>query len=90
MMEIAKKAEAGTSETGDIHVTVIPVDQEGIHIQLESKKVILKQFGRQMEEVIRDTVLQLGVENILIKALDRGALDYTIRARVQTAIRRAV
>lgn len=89
-MNILRVSEAGSSEPGDIFVSVRPAEEKGIRMNLQSKKVILKQFGPQMEQVIRDTVLQHGIENIQLEAKDNGALDYTIRARVATAINRAV
>ena len=31
----------------------------------------------------------LQVKNVIVKAQDKGALDYTIRARIETAVKRA-
>lgn len=87
-MEIKRPAKAGTLESNDIYIMVQPNDKETVEINLES--IVMKQFGKQIEKVIRDTVNSLGVKSITIVAKDRGALDYTIRARVETAIRRAM
>lgn len=89
-MKITKTAQAGTQDASDILITVMPNDQGGIQVKLEAKRVILKQFGKQMEQVIRDKVEEMGVEDITVKAQDKGALDYTIRARVQSALERAL
>lgn len=89
-MKITKTAQAGAQESNDILITVLPNEQGGVQVQLEAKGVILKQFGKQMEQVIRDMVEEMGVEDITIKAQDKGALDYTIRARVQAALERAL
>lgn len=89
-MKITKTAQAGAQESNDILITVLPNDQGGIQVQLEAKRVILKQFGKQMEQVIRNKVEEMGVEDVTIKAQDKGALDYTIRARVQAALERAL
>jgi len=89
-MKIVRTAEAGATEPGDIFVTVRPTEEKGIKIDLQCKSVIRKQFGPHIEKVIQDTVLKAGVENIFIEAKDKGALDYTIRARVETAIYRAI
>lgn len=86
-MRIEKSAKAGTMESNDIYVMVQP-SEAGIEINLES--IVMKQFGKQIEKVIRETLDELKVENALIVAKDRGALDYTIRARIETAIKRAV
>ncbi|KYO66717.1 MULTISPECIES: citrate lyase acyl carrier protein [Thermovenabulum] len=86
-MKITKPAKAGTMESNDIYIMVYP-NEKGNEIQLDS--IVLKQFGKQIEKVIMDTLKELEVENALVVAKDRGALDYTIRARVETAIKRAI
>ena len=89
-MNITKSAQAGAQESNDILITVTPNEQGGIQVQLEAKRVILKQFGKQMEQIIQVKVEEMGVDNVTIRAQDKGALDYTIRARVQAAIERAL
>lgn len=89
-MKITKTAQAGAQESNDVLITVMPNDRGGIQVQLETKGVILKQFGKQIERVIREKVEEMGVEDITIKAQDKGALNYTIRARVQAALERAL
>lgn len=86
-MKIERPAKAGTMESNDVYIMVHPSD-DGIQIELES--IVMKQFGKQIEKVIRETLNELRVENVLLVAKDRGALDYTIRARVETAIKRAL
>lgn len=89
-MNIMKTAQAGALESSDVLVTVSPNPEGGIKVELDTKPVIKKQFGGQIEKVIRDTVEELGAEDVIIKAQDKGALDYTYRARVQSAIERAL
>lgn len=86
-MKIAKPAKAGTMESNDIYVMVQP-SHGGIEINIES--IVMKQFGKQIEKTIRETLDKLQVENALVVAKDRGALDFTIRARLEAAIKRAV
>lgn len=88
-MKITKTAQAGAVEASDVLVTVAPNPEGGIKVELETKRVIQKQFGQQIEKVIRETVEELGVTDGVIKAQDKGALDYTFRARVEAAIERA-
>jgi len=85
-MEI-KNAVAGTLESGDIMVQIAPSDEKGLHIDLDSS--VAAQFGRQIRQVITDTLHDLGVEDAAIKAVDKGALDCTIKARVTAAAVRA-
>lgn len=87
-MEIKKVAKAGTLESNDIMIMVAPNEDGKVELELES--IVMKQFGKQIEKTILEKVKELGVESITIKAQDKGALDYTIKARVQTAIERAM
>lgn len=84
-MKLKKEAMAGTLESNDILITVD--NGEGITIELESS--VKKQFGKQIEKVIRETLEKLNVENVKLTAVDKGALDYTIKARVEAACFRA-
>lgn len=86
-MEIKKVAKAGTLESNDIYIMLMPKDGEGIELELES--IVMKQFGDQIEKTILETLKELGVTSVLVKAQDKGALDYTIKARVETAVKRA-
>ena len=47
------------------------------------------QFGRQIKAVITETLEGLGVIDAHVQAIDKGALDCTIRARVTAAAVRA-
>ncbi|MCX7695945.1 MAG: citrate lyase acyl carrier protein [Caloramator sp.] len=86
-MKIINPAKAGSLESNDIFIMVFPNDN-GNEIELES--IVIKQFGKRIKEVIEETLKELKVENAKVIAKDRGALDYTIKARVETAIRRAM
>ncbi|MFA5523262.1 MAG: citrate lyase acyl carrier protein [Tissierellales bacterium] len=87
-MNIVNPAKAGTMESSDIYIIVSPNEGGGIILDLES--IVMKQFGKQIEEVILKTLYRLNVKDIHLVAKDRGALDYTIRARVEAAIKRAI
>ena len=86
-MEINKPAKAGTMESNDIYVMIMPNPKGGIEINLQS--IVMKQFGEEIEKVIRNTLKELGVESIIVNAQDKGALNYTIKARIETATKRA-
>ncbi|ADY57495.1 citrate lyase acyl carrier protein [Syntrophobotulus glycolicus DSM 8271] len=89
-MKISRTAQVGTPDASDIMVMVSPNDKGGVKLEIQSKPVVMKQFGRHIEEVIRQKVEEMGVTDIVIKAKDNGALDYVIRARLQAAIEKAV
>lgn len=78
---------AGTLESGDILVEISPAENPGLTINLDS--TVALQFGKQIKEVIETTLRDLGVDNAVVDATDKGALDCTIRARVTAAAVRA-
>lgn len=82
-----KSAQAGTLESGDILVQITPRAEKGLEINLDS--TVAFQFGDKIKSVITETLAGLGVENAIIDATDKGALDCTIRARVTAAVVRA-
>ena len=86
-MEINKPAKAGTMESNDIYVMLMPNPKGGIEINLQS--IVMKQFGDEIQKVILDTLVELGVKNVIVNAQDKGALNYTIKARIETATKRA-
>ena len=85
-MNVAKKAMAGTMESNDVMVYVSPAIQ-GLEVRVKS--IVAYQFGAQIERVARETAQALGADGVLIELDDRGAVDCTIRARVETALLRA-
>jgi citrate lyase subunit gamma (acyl carrier protein) len=85
-MEIIRTSVAGTLESSDIMISMEPAFR-GIEIELQS--IVEKQFGRDIDRAIRETLADLRVEHARVKAVDKGALDCTIRARVKTAVYRA-
>jgi len=87
-MKITVPAKAGTMESNDIYIMVQPNDKGGIILDLES--IVIEQFGKQIKEMILKTLEEMGIKDIHIIAKDRGALDYTIKSRVETAVKRAM
>lgn len=86
-MEIIKDALAGTLESSDVMVRIGPSPEPGIQLELES--LVKPQFGAAIEQVVRDTLARLGVDNARVAVDDKGALECVLRARVQTAALRA-
>ncbi len=81
-MKLLKPAAAGTLESSDCFVSIEP-SENGIEIDLKSD--VIRQFGDRIREVIGETLESLGIENCSISVTDKGALDCTIRARVESA-----
>ena len=80
-----KEAIAGTLESGDIMVKIGP--GKGLEVELQSS--VEAQFGRQIRALIAETLEGLGIKDAHVDAIDKGALDCTIRARVTAAAVRA-
>lgn len=85
-MQINTPAVAGTMESSDIMIRMEPGDG-AVEVALES--TVMQQFGAQIESVIRETLAQLGIGDVRVMAVDKGALDCTVRARVLAAAYRA-
>ena len=86
-MKLIKTGTAGTMESNDIMVTLEPRDAGGIIISLSSS--VMQQFGRQIRDEITRTLTELEIVNAAVDAVDKGALDCTVRARVLAAAYRA-
>ena len=86
-MELKKPAVAGTMESSDIMVTLRPKETGGIEIDIQSD--VKATFGDAIEATVREVLADFGVENAVVAVVDKGALDFVIRARMQCAICRA-
>ena len=84
---IRRDSMAGSLESNDIMVEIHP-NQNGIEIELNSPVADL--FGEQILKVAHEVLKEYNVENIKLILNDKGALDYTIRARIITALQRGV
>lgn len=85
-MEILKPAMAGTLESSDTQVTVEP-GTDGIQLTLSSS--VMNQYGRQIKATVLETLERMGVENAQVTVVDKGALDCTLKARVECAVFRS-
>ncbi len=85
-MHIEIEAMAGSLESNDLLVRVSPRPGEGLEVVLTSE--VMSQFGAQIRKVAEETLARLGVTEGQVVLQDKGALDCTIRARVQAAVLR--
>lgn len=84
-MKITKKAQAGTMQSSDLMVFLEPAEE----LLIEVDSTVKIQFGHLIQAKIDEVLKKLSVTSGHIKVSDRGALDYAIAARLETAIRRA-
>lgn len=86
-MELKKAAMAGTVESSDAQITVEP-GTNGIELNIESS--VIQQYGRQIKAVVLETLKKLDVKNAKVSVVDKGALDCTLKARVEGAVFRSI
>ena len=72
-------------QSSDLMVFLEPADK--LTVSIES--TVLKQFGDLIRAKVEEVLARHGVESGEVRITDRGALDYAIEARVETALARA-
>ena len=85
-MEIINASIAGTLESSDVQITIEPA-KSGINIDISSS--VINQYGKQIRKVVVETLGELNVNCANVIVVDKGALDCTIKARVECAVYRA-
>lgn len=85
-MEILKPAMAGTLESSDAQVTVEPGDGR---VELTLSSSVMNQYGRQIKATVLETLERLEVTSARVNVVDKGALDCTLKARVECAVYRS-
>ena len=76
----------GTLESSDCMITMKKADQNTIEVD----SIVFEAFGQQIKAVIESALLEANINNVTVICQDKGALDYTIKARMQTAIERYI
>lgn len=82
---ISKAAKAGSLESNDLMIMIEPSDK--LYITLNS--VVKEQYGDMILKAVNEVLEDEGVTKANIVIDDKGALDFTIRARMRTAIERS-
>ncbi len=85
-MEIKRKVICGNENKGDIRITIEPVKQ-GLEINISSTHG--KLFYTQIAETVNNTINKCGIINAKINILDNGAMDFVVKARMESAIMKA-
>ncbi len=86
-MKIIKTGLAGSLESSDVLITVDSNPGKGREVSLSS--IVKRQYGKQILKVVDETLNKLSVADAKIRLEDKGALDCTIRARLEAAVYRA-
>lgn len=80
------KAKCGNEKSSD---AVVTVNLEAVGREIKIKSKLIKMFGKSMENAVIEALDELGQENAHIVVEDFGALDFIIKGRTKTAIKRA-
>lgn len=87
-MDFTDKAiKAGSDAKGDLLVTLELVDKVRV-IEIESK--VAKKFGEAIKEDVNAMLDKYKIEGAKVLIQDMSALDFAVKARVETAIKRAL
>ncbi|WP_372794982.1 citrate lyase acyl carrier protein [Lutibacter sp.] len=87
-MKIIKKAQSGSFESSDIIILIEPViENSGRNIEIDSS--VMLEFGDSIEKLITNKLDEYSITDIHLIVKDKGALEPTINARLETAIMRA-
>ncbi|MGC9779690.1 MAG: citrate lyase acyl carrier protein [Candidatus Heimdallarchaeota archaeon] len=87
-MKIVRTAQAGSLESQDVLITVQKgKPNTGLIIELDSPSAV--QYGSKIQSEIETIVNEFKIEDVHIKAIDKGALGFTIKARAEVALKRA-
>ena len=80
------KASCGTMESSDAYMELEPIAGA---TQIELQSVVEHQFGDSIRALAAQMLAEEGIENVCLRIVDRGALECTLRARLETLIGRA-
>ena len=86
-MEIKRPAIAGTLESSDCQV-MVEAGEGKIDLSLDS--AVINQYGNQIRKVTLETLKDLDINDVRITIVDKGALDCTLKARIEGAVFRSV
>ena len=82
-------AQSGTFESSDVIFLIEPLpDNSGRKLDISS--TVMQQYGASFNRIVEDMLNQYDMTDIHLIAKDKGALEPTIKARLETAIIRSL
>ncbi len=87
-MRILQKAQSGSFESSDIMILIEPVEEKSGR-KIEMDTTVMMQYGENIKQLITKKLDEFKVQDIHLIAKDKGALEITIEARIETALLRA-
>lgn len=79
---------AGSENKGDVFITLELTSQGKRELELTSK--VMSKYGDSIIASVEETLNKFDIKTAKVVINDYGALDFVIRARVETAIKRAL
>ncbi|WP_182186742.1 citrate lyase ACP [Pectinatus frisingensis] len=86
---LTSPAEAGFEEKNDLLVKVFPL-KSGSGLTIDLQTPVKNQYGRHINALIKETAENEGFTDVKFIVSDKGAWDYTIKARVIAALERGI
>lgn len=74
----------GSVESNDCMITVYESDK----LEIEINSIVIDFYYDEILNVIKETLKELNINNVHVTCTDKGALNYTIKARLMCAIQR--
>lgn len=87
-MSIRRIASAGSTDKNDIYIVIEPNTRGGIELILKS--TMEKLYGEHIKKIVMSILNIYKIKDAIVKIEDKGAWDFTIKARMQAAIYRAI
>jgi len=87
-MDFSSKAVvAGSDSKNDLKIT-LEVGGSGRHVEIQSR--VQEKFGEAIREDVITILDEYQIKDVQVLVEDLGALDYAVKARVETAVKRAL
>ena len=80
-------AHAGTLESSDVYIQINQIEEDIVEIELQSS--VAELYDDMIEELVKNTLKEMGISGVHVNIQDKGALDFVIKARLQAAVYRA-
>lgn len=88
-MKLKTQAQAGTLESSDVMVLIKPLESgQGRDIIVDSN--VKMQYGDTIQEIVNKVLDRFEVTDVKLHINDKGALAATLKARLETAVKRAM
>lgn len=89
MATLVRQAQAGIEKKYDAEISVSPA-APGTGVKIKITSPAANEFSSQIAATIQSVFTEQSIWDADVVVKDKGALDFALRARTETAIRRAL